>query len=442
MAPSGRNRRRNADQAAMDEGGQYIRNTRRRVSNANNAHVYTNTFRSPPPPTMSQSRTQRAVDARGATHQFNIQFNDPQAPYAAVTPSPNGGTTANNRVSSSIRSNARQVTRSQGHYNNRSYHLGYYHTQPDPPNLSTTDTTRICYCDQAPCPQSCPHAQGAVGNCPDHVIVHCVAIGCHKSFHLECIKKYKRSDAFQASNPFLCCLHEHTKAWEDAMQQATSSADICKRYGIDTSPPLPTNRYLERKINQVKGSLEQCNIPENIVEEIGRSPSLPFPSIVKMDDGLAEKEAEAGRRFEVSMLMFQVDTCSCCGITQPHHIDPFYPKESPLPRYHLNTKYYDAWECNCFNVCHGQQFYGANRPNMMEAFKSLHDNMPPDLFICGIAGAPPNARLCHDCCFEYQKRENGDIYEGKLLSFLFAIVCVCEPKQNIPFICISRIFNI
>jgi hypothetical protein len=305
MSPSGRSRRRNADQAAMEEGGQYIRNTRRRLSNDNNANVNSYSFRSPPP-SMSQSRTQSIVESRGARHHLNIQ-STPQQAASAVTPSPNGAINTNNRASS-IRSNARQSSRSRENYNDRSYRLGY-RTHLESPESSNIDLACICYCDQPPCPQSCPHAQeasvlsfddNAVGNCPDHVIVQCQAIGCHKLFHLQCIRNYRRNDAIQGSDPFMCCLHEHNKAWEDAMQQVTTSVDLCKRYGIDTTPPLPSNRTLERKINLVEGCLELCNIPENIVEEIGRAPSLPFPSIVKMDEGLAEKEAEAGRRFDVS----------------------------------------------------------------------------------------------------------------------------------------------
>jgi hypothetical protein len=423
MSSSNRSRRRNADQAALIEGGQFMQSaTRRRLSNAVPPQGNPTSFQSPPP-TMSQSRTRPDMDRRGTRHHTNFQSSHHHAAYA-VTPSPNGG--VNNNRPSSIRSNARQLTRSRGHYNDRSYGLGYY-THHQPTNTFNIDLARICYCDQPPCPPSCPHSQevsllgieeNTIGNCPEHEIIRCNAVGCCKPFHLQCIRMYKRNNSMQCSDPFMCCLHEHTKTWENATQEASTSVNKCKRYGIDVGPPIPSNRSLERKINMVKGTLQLCNVSEDMVEEIGRAPCLPYPSIVKMDGALAEKEAEAGRRFELSMLMFKVDACSCCGITQPHHIDPFFPKESPLPKYHLNTKYYDAWECNCWPSCNGQQFYGSNRPNMMAAFKSLHNNVSPDVFICGRAGASPNAKLCHDCCFEYQTRDDGDICDGTYLCIL------------------------
>jgi hypothetical protein len=138
-----------------------------------------------------------------------------------------------------------------------------------------------------------------------------------------------------------------------------------------------------------------------MLDKICNVPCLLFPTIVKMNSDKAEKEAQTGRQFELSVLMFKVDGCSCCGITQqPHHIDPFYPKDSPLPKNHLNAKFYDAWGCNCFHSYQCQQFYGANLGTIMADFKLLHNNVSPgDAFICGVAGAAPNAKLCHGCCF-------------------------------------------
>jgi hypothetical protein len=404
---SQRSRRRNANEAALESGRQFIQNTRRRVANGFQQNPAS--FQSPP----TTSRT-RSTSSSRTRNRLNTQ------PLSqAVTPSPNG--TLTNNEPGSIRSNARLPSRSGGINSGRSYHVGYNRFQNG--RRSHTDSTRICYCDQPPCPPSCIHSQsfipqGAATNtnhCPDHALVSCQHEGCNKVFHVECIRMLTRCDSFQSTDAFMCCLHKHAKLWDDFSGENISCIEECKRYGIDTGNAPPTSiRSLEKKIRTVKETLLQCNVPPSTLDEIRCAPSLPFPSIVHMDSDMAAKESECGRRFELSMLMFKVDTCSCCGITQPHHIDPFYPKESPLPKYHLNAKYYDAWECNCIESCHGQQFYGVKRPTLMAAFKSLHNNLTPDVFICGVAGAPPNAKLCQDCYFEYQTRDDGDICDGKM----------------------------
>jgi hypothetical protein len=194
--------------------------------------------------------------------------------------------------------------------------------------------------------------------------------------------------------------------------------EIGKRLGIDNSAGTISRRSMAAKIQEVENTLLQCRVPENILNQLKNNPALPYPSIVKMDTNASQVHADIGRRFEVSLLMYKVDTCSCCGITQPYHSDPFYPKESPLPKAHFNKKYYDAWECNCLGPCHGQQFFGVKRTLMISAFKALHNNIPPDVFICGIAGAPPNAKLCQHCYWEYNKPTLGDdISIGKHSSY-------------------------
>jgi len=223
------------------------------------------------------------------------------------------------------------------------------------------------------------------------------------------VQSYLRDLSFSSIQPYFCCLHQHQQKWNRISSAgAPDTMEIGKRLGIDNEAGSVTQRSMLRKIHQVESTLIDCSIPETIVSQLKNNSPLPYPSIVKMDTNTPEFHAHVGRRFEVSLLMYKVDTCSCCGITQPYHSDPMYPKESPLPKAHYNNRYYDAWECNCMGACKGQQFFGVKRTLMISAFKSMHDNVPPNLFICGIAGAPPNAKLCHNCYFEYNKPSLGD----------------------------------
>lgn len=284
---------------------------------------------------------------------------------------------------------------------------------------------RICYCDQPVCPCNCPiwreHEVNNLGNeyvCPTHKTIKCNYPTCDRTFHLACIQSYQRDNTALSSDSFVCCLHDHLQKWQYSNEVSATAPirEIGQRLGIDTDSEALSDRSIMRKMQEVEHVLKQCKVPSVIIDQVKETSFLPYPSIVKVDDERAKNEARVGRRFEVSMLMFSIDCCSCCGFTQPNHKDPFFPKESPLPRYHLTTKYYDAWECNCHHACKGQQFYGANRPLMMAAFRSLHNNEPPDKVIAGIEGAPPNAKLCHECYWEYKKREGIDICDGTFLN--------------------------
>lgn len=222
---------------------------------------------------------------------------------------------------------------------------------------------------------------------------------------------YERNESRSILDSFFCCLHAHQNTWDEHMTVIPNLREQCRRLGIDCEGT--SNRALTRKLSAVELCLMDCNVPNAIIHQLKENAYLPYPSVVRMDENAAKYQADMGRRFEVSLLMFKIHCCSCCGLTRPYHADPLYPKESPLPKLHFNIKYYDAWECNCLEACKGQQFYGVNRPVMISAFKSLHNNIPPDVFICGIAGTSPNAKLCHDCYFEYNKREGSDISDGE-----------------------------
>ena len=104
---------------------------------------------------------------------------------------------------------------------------------------------------------------------------------------------------------------------------------------------------MEWTLCTVKDIFTQGKVPNTIIEDLSNNPCLlAYPSVVKMDNKNSVQEAKVGRYFEVSMIMSKVDSCSCCGFTQPYNVDQFYPN-------HLNAKYYEAWECKFLKVAKG-----------------------------------------------------------------------------------------
>lgn len=340
-----------------------------------------------------------------------------------VTPSPRvAGIPHQHTSTNSIRNSARQTTYSERNGDLQTFQVDYHRSRSTEGSVANNlnDSLRICYCDQPKCPPMCPiwaavppsHLQSDVSYfCPYHKTIQCQFTGCGRLFHYDCIRAYERNESRSLIDPFFCCLHAHQHTWDANTTIFPNLHERCRRLGIDCEGI--SDRVLTRKLSAVESCLIDCNVPNVIINEIKENPCLPYPSVVKMDEGAAKYQAEVGRRFEISLLMFKIKCCSCCGLTQPYHSNPFHPKESPLPKLHFNTKYYDAWECNCLEACRGQQFYGANRPVMISVFKSLHNNITPDVFICGIPGTSPNATLCHECYFEYNKRDGSDISEGE-----------------------------
>ena len=60
---------------------------------------------------------------------------------------------------------------------------------------------------------------------------------------------------------------------------------------------------------------KSCDLPKDVIDGILNKNPTPYPNLSSMSECSLTKHAIYGRRFESLMLMFQVQSCSCCGRT-------------------------------------------------------------------------------------------------------------------------------
>lgn len=141
------------------------------------------------------------------------------------------------------------------------------------------------------------------------------------------------------------------------------------------------------------------------------------------------KHIVQGRRFEISMLCFTIETCDCCGRTMPFHNDPFLDHSGDAAKFrhkHLASKFYEAYHCTCDDVCKGAQFYCADCPNHRDAYETVHSVAIQTAFEDG-----PNAKLCEFCYFEYQgKPDKGT---SPITWFCLHLLCFDQPTTHFLF---------
>ena len=138
-----------------------------------------------------------------------------------------------------------------------------------------------------------------------------------------------------------------------------------------------------------------------------------------------------GRRYELSTLLFNVQSCSCCGLVKPGHDDPHFPENTPFERKHLMIKYHPAWECRCDNYCKGSQFYCAKRKTHISHYQRLHSNLNPwEVLNCN--KNEPNAVLCTNCYNEVHSKNLEELEYGRVHSRRngFGPVPIPPPIEN------------
>ena len=106
-----------------------------------------------------------------------------------------------------------------------------------------------------------------------------------------------------------------------------------RRFGLDALQPF-------RKVNKLLNVLTtKCNTPTIAIANIKNNDPKPHASITPISQENIEKHTLCGRRFDVSMLMYAVQSCSCCGRTEPVHLDPEFPNNAPFERKHFIHTY-------------------------------------------------------------------------------------------------------
>jgi hypothetical protein len=126
--------------------------------------------------------------------------------------------------------------------------------------------------------------------------------------------------------------------------------------------------------------------------------------------------------FNVSLLLFDVKQCDCCGQTIPFHDDPQLDrlardKSHNFRRKHLHTQYHEAWFCDCDAICRGGQFYGVKKQKELDWFKAHHGFYPAEHF------ANDDSRkklICVTCYNDYNDFD-------KTVSSALIVFCVSHP---------------
>ena len=273
---------------------------------------------------------------------------------------------------------------------------------------------RICICDDKSIPDtsSCNRCDQS-GNlrCDFHALMLCCR--CNKNFHSGCIASLSHVNVEELNTEAYIC--SKCKTMRDVNHTSWASlgrntnAQKFARFGL--ACPETTNSAEHQKtlrtMKKLKDKLEECKVAKRSL--ILDNAPMPYPSAVKMSEASKMKHVLSGRRFEVSMLLYDVQMCSCCGRVQPGHVDPAFPKEGvPFERKHLVNSYHSAWHCACNEFCGGSQFYAQQKNTEIEFYKSKHEGRPP-WSVLDLEQQSPNAVLCNFCYKEIQSKNiNGE----------------------------------
>jgi len=338
-------------------------------------------------------------------------------------------------TASSIRLNARLPTVAEGRQQSARYNLNYFRQRRQemtntvsPPtdqgvlrhafntahDISNETNERICICDDKSIPDtsSCNRCdQSENRRCDFHTLMFCCL--CNKRFHRGCIASLSHVSLQDLDiDTYLCPQCEIMQGIDDtpwaSLGRGTNEQKLA-RFGLACTQTPGSAEYQQtlRTMKKLKDKLEECKVVKRSLI-LDNSP-MPYPSAINMSEEAKKKHVLSGRRFEISMLLFKVEMCSCCGRVQPGHVDPAFPKEGvPFERKHLVNSYHPAWHCECNDFCQGSQFYAQRKKSEIDFYKEKHQGRPPWI-VLGLNQQSPNAVLCNLC---YKEIQSKDI-EGK-----------------------------
>ena len=270
-------------------------------------------------------------------------------------------------------------------------------------DLATSD--RTCICLDKIYPKDCTACKAHYNQaCNQHTIIKCSTEGCDKKFHKSCICSLQRinPDNNEAINAYSCLECTSTEQAlideEDIPFAALDHGGKLRRVGILASVERHQNSTRDEKnmINSIIRDMKKCMSPED-VQQILDSDPRPYPTAVKMNPAAIEKHVVQGRRSEISLLLYDVHKCDCCGRVQPGHSDSnFINKDRPPPfkRKHLMNMHRKAWHCKCWGFCKGSQFYSPKKPTHMDEYRRNHHGQDPSTFL---DLEEENAWLCNNC---------------------------------------------
>ena len=218
---------------------------------------------------------------------------------------------------------------------------------------------------------------------------------------------------------YKCWARSKIECIDSSSWQCLTLIEKAKRLGIERLDGV-SDRSFMRRVTKIASNLQRI-LPSGVYHSIINSKPRPYPTLVPMKTSVIQNHVLQGRRFEISLLQFEVKKCSCCGCIEPSHCDLDYSTSvdiEPLPRKHLTNKWYDAYHCTCHNICKGSQYYSCSMRTQIKWYTEKHGASPWSFL--GIDKNSPNAILCEKCHKEDVKKV------GELLSSLFCFSYVCK----------------
>ena len=327
----------------------------------------------------------------------------------------------------SIRDGARWATRSTGVRSNNYYNVNYFRHRQSPSLTCPTacanpytcndcDKDRICFCRQHRLPLGClccrneeTKEQLPNAPCELHKTIACSINRCEETYHMGCVAAIKCIPLADlqgsGANPFICprcefrCTNDADVAtWADASPTTKSGRvgfDYC--VGVNTVSP----RTKKRKLENIAAAYRSCGNNNDLLD----SDPNAYPTYVSMEGEMKKKHVTLGRRFEMSLLMYNVNRCDCCGSVKPQQKDTAYPKDSLLQNNVMfSNKMYAAYHCQCNGVCNGSQFYSPSKRNQMEWYATNHNGNNPWDVNQNITEGTTNATLCESCYGEINSK--------------------------------------
>jgi len=251
---------------------------------------------------------------------------------------------------------------------------------------------RICICDNKKISTDCsgcrPHYGQACAN-------HKTKSGCGKLFHVGCLASHLHTtiESIRAQG-HECMKCDCTPPFDggggggggehqgDQGHDLDDTAAIQKEMlclGIDCPPSA--NEYQRREANRQRKKLQNtltsdaCAIPQSDIDAILSNEPRPYPTPVKMCEESMKRHVLSGRRFDISMLMYEVDKCPT--------VMEYYKQ------HHNNQTPWEFLQCN------------QSQPNATIC-KKCYDEI-------GLSGAPADGKisifapfLCMFCCYYIQ----------------------------------------
>ena len=307
----------------------------------------------------------------------------------------------------------------------RSYVLDYRDTLSSPKIRKMNEKFNSCYCwtlfDYCHICVS--------GLCSTHQTIKCSG-ECERIFHVSCtdINKIDFSKNFKTNDS--SCIEIYSSVDKVKLLNTTWLCAKCKytRYNMIETPNVEDDLIFEKKclnvgllmsskisIQEKKTTLKNVdlflsklhvNCSEYIYNNIINNPPKPYPSSTRITESNSQKHALYGRRFETSMLCYNVSNCDCCGKICITHDDNLLQKEIHIiNRSHLSKKIHKVWKCCCSNICSGQQFYCPQKPSQMNFYKLHHESKDPWKFL-KLKKKKPNASIC-DFCYKDVPENTG-----------------------------------